>query len=204
MSATKRNNVRLPDDFYQTSPWIVHRLLEAVDLPVGAWLEPAVGHGAIVRAVNQFHERTGFKVDWWGADIRKAVRGEVSDVIDSTQLYAGLDFTRPSMLDTGEFDVIISNPPFSLAMEFIERSLQLADHVAMLLRLNFLGSATRAAFFRANMPDVYVLPNRPSFTSDGRTDATEYAWAVWGPVRNRTSGQVSVLAETPAAERLRR
>lgn len=204
MSATNRSDVRHADDFYETPSWCVRRLLEAVDLPVGYWLEPSVGHGAIVRAVNSHFDASGFKVDWTAADIRPVVRDEVSDVIDSTQLYAGLDFTKTSMLDTGEYDVIITNPPYCHAMEFIARSLTIADYVVMLLRLNFLGSATRAGFFRKTMPDVYVLPNRPSFSADGRTDATEYCWAIWPPERDRVGGRVVVLADTPATERLRR
>ena len=200
MSATGRSDVRQIDDFYQTPAWCVRRLLEAVDLPVGSWLEPAVGHGAIVRAVNAHLDSKGFKVDWYAADIRPAVRHYVGDVVDSAQLFAGNDFTKPSMLDTGDFDVTITNPPYALAMQFIERALGMSSYVVVLLRLNFLGSARRATFFREEMPDVYVLPNRPSFTGGG-TDATEYAWCVWTPERGRRSGRVQVLAETPTEER---
>lgn len=55
----------------------------------------------------------------------------------------------------------------------------MSDVVCMLLRVNFLGSQKRAAWMRANTPSVYVLPKRPSFKSDGKTDATEYAWFLW-------------------------
>lgn len=40
----------------------------------------------------------------------------------------------------------------------------------------------RADFHRRHPSDVFVLPRRPSFTGGG-TDATEYAWFVWGPGR---------------------
>ena len=58
--------------------------------------------------------------------------------------------------------------------------------------MNFLGSQKRAAFMRAFPPDVYGLPRRPSFTGGG-TDATEYAWLVWTPERNRPSGSLRIL-----------
>jgi hypothetical protein len=73
----------------------------------------------------------------------------------------------------------------------------------MLLRLNFLGGAKRTAFLRARPPDIYVLPNRPSFTGHG-TDACEYAWFVWPSNRQRHQGHVQVLAETRAQDRVRR
>ena len=46
MSATNRGAVRNEHDFYPTPAWCVHRLLEAVPLPAGRWLEPCVGDGA--------------------------------------------------------------------------------------------------------------------------------------------------------------
>ena len=49
----------------------------------------------------------------------------------------------------------------------------------MLLRLNFLGSRKRAKWWRERRPEVYVSPARPSFSPDGRTDSTEYAWFIW-------------------------
>ena len=100
-----------------------------------------------------------------------------------------------------KFAVSISNPPFSLAQEFIEHSLAFAPWVIHLLRLNYLGSEKRNAFFRENMPDVYVVPDRISFTGDGKSDSIEYAWFVWRPLLARSSGELRVLATTPLEER---
>jgi hypothetical protein len=71
----------------------------------------------------------------------------------------------------------------------------------MLLRLNFLGSSVRAQFMRSHTPDVYVLPNRPSFTGNG-TDSIEYTWFVWRHGNaGRAEGKLTLLSETPLAER---
>jgi hypothetical protein len=56
-------------------------------------------------------------------------------------------------------------------------------------------------------PDVFVLPNRPSFRPSKRgiftTDSIEYAWFMWGeePGRYRSEGRMSVLNTTPKEER---
>ncbi len=99
------------------------------------------------------------------------------------------------------FDVALGNPPFSLAQEFVEESMRVADTVVMLLRLNFIGSAGRSAFMQKHTPDVYVLPDRPSF--DGRgTDSIEYAWFVWqGRAARRSVGAIAVLDTTPLSVR---
>ena len=80
----------------------------------------------------------------------------------------------------GKFDLIITNPPFSLAKEFLEKSIKEADCVCYLLRLNFLGSQKRKPFWEdISTPDeLLVLSKRPSFTGKG-TDATDYAWFCW-------------------------
>lgn len=189
MSATNRGAVRNEADFYPTPAWCVHRLLERAVLPGGEWLEPAVGGGAIVAAVN-------------------AVRGDVAWTAIDTRVVSPLDayaatFFSADFLSTDpapRWSTIITNPPFSLAFEFVQHALRIAPYVVMLLRVNFLGSAKRSAFFRNEMPDIYVLPNRPSFTGKG-TDATEYAWMVWTPESGRRTGRIEVLAETSAIER---
>ena len=76
-------------------------------------------------------------------------------------------------------DLIVTNPPFSLAQEFIDHSILRANTVFMLLRINFLGSIKRHDWWIKNSPNsLYVFSKRPSFTGSG-TDATDYAWFVW-------------------------
>jgi len=82
-----------------------------------------------------------------------------------------------------KYKVIITNPPFFLAKEIIEKALaDVADngYVVMLLRLNFFGSQARKQFLQENMPErVYVHSKRIGFTDDGKTDSIEYMHAVW-------------------------
>lgn len=76
-------------------------------------------------------------------------------------------------------DLILTNPPFSIAKEFIEHSLAKCNTCVMLLRLNYLGSISRHDWWKKHIPTaLFVLSKRPSFTGKG-TDATEYAWFVW-------------------------
>ncbi len=193
MSATGRGAERNADDFYETPAWCVHRLLEAVPLPGGNWLEPAAGHGAIIRAVNRSD------VNWTAVDIRHEAGEHLLKYVRPIEVKTGIDFLAGGW--TPDRRVVITNPPYSVALAFIRHALSLAPYVVMLLRLNFLGSAKRATVFAGDMPDVYVLPNRPSFSPDGKTDSVEYAWFVWTPQRYRSRGMIQVLAQTPRAER---
>lgn len=80
-------------------------------------------------------------------------------------------------------DLVIGNPPYTLATEFAWKAAQwAAEHdtvAAMLLRLSFLEPASgRAVLFDRNPPDVLILPRRPAF--DGRgTDSITSAWFCW-------------------------
>lgn len=86
--------------------------------------------------------------------------------------------------DFGEekFDLIIGNPPYSLALEFTEKCLSLLSDegkLVFLLRTAFLESKKRYGFWqREPLSELYVLSKRPSFTGKG-TDATSYSWFVW-------------------------
>lgn len=80
-------------------------------------------------------------------------------------------------------DVIITNPPFNLALEIIEKALQDVKpegFVVMLLRLNFFGSQKRKPFFEKYQPlATYVHSQRMKFTNTSGTDSIEYMHCIW-------------------------
>ncbi len=200
MSATGRGSPRIDHDNYPTPAWAVRRLLEAVALPAGSWLEPTAGDGAIIRAVRKVRR----DVVWTACELRPecsaTLLGLTGNVWTSDFLSPRLSFYRPGRRN---FDAAVLNPPFTLAQQVVEKCKAVSDYVAALVRLNLLEGDDRAEWWRADMPDVYVLPNRPSFTDDGGTDATAYCWLVWTPERGRSSGALRVLPATALADRKR-
>lgn len=80
-------------------------------------------------------------------------------------------------------DMIITNPPFNQALNFIKKALddvKPGGYVVMLCRLNFYGSQRRKDFWDKTMPLwSYVHSKRMSFTPDGKTDSIEYVHNVW-------------------------
>lgn len=84
-----------------------------------------------------------------------------------------------------QFNLIITNPPFNLAQQIIEKVLyDCYDYgfVVMLLRLNFLGGQKRAPWLKQYMPsDIYVHTKRMGFDPlfPNKTDSIEYAHFIW-------------------------
>lgn len=158
MSATNRGAVRRESDFYATPLSAFTPLLPYLDELKNHW-EPAWGDGRLVKEMK----RVG--IEAFGADAN-----------------CGVDFLK----DEERRQCIITNPPYSLAFEFCQHAVAHANEVFMLLRLNFLASKKRREWFKVNEPSaLFVLSERPCFTDDGKTDATEYAWFYWG---NRHKG----------------
>lgn len=207
MSATGRGGERVEHDNYGTPAWCVHRLLERCSLPGGRWLEPCASEGAIVLATRAV--RTD--VDWEAIEIREACRPALALAAPGRFRIGSFLATRFKRGPGGRrpYRVILSNPPYNNAQRFVEKGLEVADHVALLLRANYLGSQGRAPFFHRHMPDTYILPDRPTFvvrmTWDTKlrryrrtiTDATEYAWLVWHADAPKRVGTVQVLDLTP-------
>lgn len=175
MSATNRGAKRNAEDFYPTSHWATHALLENCELlqqsDKGYWCEPAAGNGDIIAAVESF----GIKPSHWQAvDIRKECQKPLERLnIERSRLTVSTGTIYQMWAPPMVQDVIITNPPYSAAEAFIERAINQSAVVAMLLRLNFIGSVQREALFERYEPDLYPIYPRPF------PDATEYAWFVW-------------------------
>lgn len=86
--------------------------------------------------------------------------------------------------DAPMFDLIISNPPYGVAESFVHRSLDLlhtGGWLVFLLRLSFAESVGRYKLFNydARPHTVAICSDRPSFTGNGKTDASAYAYFCW-------------------------
>lgn len=165
-------------DFYATPAWVTEAILPHLPLGAARILEPSAGEGAIVRALLAAGV-PGDRLLAVEIDARRA-RLVPCQVVEA-------DFLTAQPWDASHRPgLVIGNPPFSLAQEFVEHALEVVapgGTVAMLLRLAFLESAKRLDLHRSKPADLYVLPSRPSFTSNGKTDSAAYAWFVWGPGR---------------------
>ena len=179
---------------YPTPLWCVDRLLEAVHLPGGTWLEPCAGHGQIIQAVNCLRD----DVAWEVFEIRRECQASLEALVGSGRTHIGDFFTE--VRDAGAFDVVLSNTPFTQTTRFVETSLGLASIVVTFQRLDFVGSQRRSRLMTEHPPDVYVIPERVSFSADGANDYSYMAWFVWPPER-RDHGQWKRLAATPIEER---
>ena len=189
MSSTNRKVRRAIADDYPTPDWCVRQLIREVPLPGGHWLEPTAGTGNIIRAVNNTRQ----DITWDAVELRPECKDALEEIPVIHSTYIG-DFMNIQPEEYGNpFSVIITNPPYSYAMPIIEYALKFdTEFVVMLLRLNFIATSTRAEFMRTNTPDIYVLPNRPSFSGHG-TDSIEYAWFVWNKNNKRNHGRIQVL-----------
>lgn len=152
-------------DLYPTPPEVTVALMRFLKLPgeTVVW-EPARGQGDMVRAL---------------ADCGMAVYG--------TDIRDGIDFlTTRQPGNAPAAGWIITNPPFSLADEFIRHAAEIGKPFAMLLKAQYWHAAKRAQLFR-EIPPSYVLPLtwRPDFLfkeRDGKKGASplmDVMWCVW-------------------------
>ena len=187
-----------PDDFYATPAWVVDRLLDLWEPRDGVILEPAAGTGAIIAAI----EARGCANEWMAVECRATAAPECR-ASGANPVIADFLAWEPPAHVTIEVKTVITNPPLALCEEFIRRSSDVFPNAELvfLVRLGFLASQKRIALWNdVGTPDVYVLPNRPSFVALGATDSADYCWIVLPPV-HRDAGMFSVLDSTPAGVR---
>lgn len=167
-----------PDDF-PTPPWASRALIEHVigSEPVAglSCLEPACGAGHMVKVLREYFDEVRF------SDAHDYGFGPTRDFLSYPY-------------ETNAVDWVITNPPFRLAEEFVQRSLKVARRgVAMLVRTVFLESVGRyERLFRDTPPTKFAQFVERVPMVRGRLDAkastaTGYAWLVWDHSDKKTS-----------------
>ena len=179
ISATNRGSKRVESDNYSTPMKTINTFLDHW-YPTNYMkvLEPSAGCGNICRAIKDRYPDTYIVAN----EIRKEENVNLTQCADEIHNLDFLQF-RNNMNNNEEYDLIIGNPPFSLAQEFLEKCFEIASDktdIVMLLRLAFLESRKRYDFWQNHpVSKVYILSERPCFIN-GRSDATAYCFMVWG------------------------
>lgn len=161
------------NDYYATDPIAIDGLRKVFDLPQNIW-ECACGEGHLSKRL----EELGYNVD--STDLIYRGYGE-----------GNVDFLECQKRKTG-YNCILTNPPYSKAMEFVLHSLELLDnggYVIMLLKTTFLEGKKRYQKLFSKYPPKYVFQftNRLLCAKNGDFEkmikggggAQSYAWFVW-------------------------
>ena len=194
MSATGRGRAdgseyeREPDDYYRTPGWATRAVLPWVPAREGrksfVSVDAGAGDGAIADELPYGRSTTCYETNVSKAEGLRE-RGYFVPRAGLTKYGTSLSYLLAPAAE--EADVVVMNPPYSEAMAFVQKALAMVERrrgcVVALLRLPWLASQERAAFHGEHPAMVLVLPRRPSFTKDGKTDATDYAWFLWGENR---------------------
>jgi hypothetical protein len=145
------NNIgqRKKSDFYETPYCLTQELLNRVKLSAPI-LEPACGDKAIVKVLfeNDYSE----------------------DEIDYYDIKDGQDF----LLEKRKYRTIITNPPYSLAFQFIQKAKQLCNDFYFLLPLSYLHGKQRLDYIYSDktfpLNCIYVFDRYPMLGDPLRKD----------------------------------
>ena len=149
-------------DFYATPPECTVALLNKFE-----WLfegsrvwEPACGDGAI----------------------SKVLEGVGLDVVSTDLHYRGYGVGGMNFLNSEcSCGSIITNPPFNLAEQFIERAVKKEVPFAMLLKATYWHAAKRHNLFTRTRPlAVMAMAWRPAMSPErGKSGTMDFCWTIW-------------------------
>jgi hypothetical protein len=160
-------------DYYSTPPQATELLLELETFNLNI-LEPCCGGGHVSEVLKQH----GHNVDSYDLIDRGYEGTQVQDflnLIDTTLVQKNQD--------------VITNPPYSMCNEFIERSLDLIENgnkVVMFMGLNFVEGKKRKEFLKKfPIKIIHVSSSRLNCAKNGdfekyKTNSARcYAWFIW-------------------------
>lgn len=171
-------DTKLPDrvefDFYPT-PIELCRIVVS-NLSIGypkLVLDPGAGTGVWGRALREEYPNSKIV----GIEIRDVSHPKEYDV------WVSGDFLKMVKQDT--FNLVIGNPPYRCAGEFLNKSLNIIKdngYIVFLLKLSFLESKDRFIKYYSkglNPKEVWVSVRRVSFTGNRKSNADAYGIFIW-------------------------
>ena len=183
---------RAKDDFYQSSPEIANALFECVKTGVkrnkvyAAGLEntviidSSVGTGVLMEPL--------YKSCWYQIGYDVADRG-YEHVIIRDWFNVNTDMWKKEIWFNRHPKIIVQNPPFKLALEFVQHSLELLERGELLFslhRIQFLETRERFAKLYGNKQKpkyVFIFANRVTCVAPGIPNKGQgamcYAWFMW-------------------------
>lgn len=163
-SANNTTDRRKQTDFYETPYSLTRKFLDVEKFDKSLSVcEPACGKGAITKVLNEY----------WDKDLITSYDQEVN-----------------FLWETGNYNSVITNPPYTTALQFIDRAKRVAtEKFAFLLPLSYLHGKQRYDEIYSDreygLKKVYVFTRYPmlgeKLREDGkyRTGMMVYAWFVW-------------------------
>lgn len=169
---------RAENDYYATHPDSTNSLLDVEEIiyPV---LEPSCGEGHISKLLGK-----GLVYSF--------------DLVNRGYGVGGIDFIKTNFNDpynqvfpVGKIETILTNPPFNLFQDFVEKSLKIANKkVIMFGKLQALEGIKRATFLETTpLKIVYVFKKRQQPMRNGKefdektgkkmSSTMAFAWYVW-------------------------
>jgi len=163
------------DQYYteeSVTKYLINHLPEYLPNPL-TFLEPCVGEQHISKVVRQMLKPCILDIN--DIDTTKAVSEKTSFFLDMTK--------EESWQFLGNYNLIITNPPFSEANKIVPLCFKYSDICCVLLRLTWLEpTKDRAEFLKMSndyLHKLIVFNPRPSYTDDGKSDSVTTAWFVW-------------------------
>jgi hypothetical protein len=179
IQTNKELKPRVLHDFYPTPREIILAAYKSYfdpEMERTPFLDPGCGNGVWGEVAQEFFKN---EQDITGIDIRNVPFNS-----NYSRWTPGEDFLNYDF-HAKEFGVVVGNPPFKFAQEFVEKALSVCDDygtVIFLLPLSFLESEKRYKTMFTNFTcpsQVLVSTHRISFTGNNKSDNTAYAIYIW-------------------------
>ena len=168
------NRERIENDYYATPEESTEAILKEIKFnETDVIFEPSTGGGHIVEVLKKFYPN--------------------NKIITNDLIYRGypldnqVDYLKEKICDC---NITITNPPFKLAKEFIEKAIKTTSkYVIMFAKIQLIEGLDRYKFFQEHPPKyVYVFANRQNPLRNGNPldengkkwcSTMCFAWFVW-------------------------